>query len=63
MGTGMDQSYFELLQPIVWGGSVEEQEIVEQCEINVYNYVSVCIFVNNILQNEDKETRQHALTS
>lgn len=42
---------------------MEEQEIGEQCEINVYSYVSVYIFVNSALQNRDKETRQHSLTS
>lgn len=42
---------------------MEEQEIAEQCEINVYSYLSVYFFVNNTLQNRDKETSQGSLTS
>lgn len=63
IGIELDQRHFELLQPIVSGGSVKEQEIAEQCEINMYSYVSVYIFVNTALQNWDEETRQHSFTS
>lgn len=42
---------------------MKEREISEQCEINVYSYVSVYVCVNGAFQNRNKESRQYSVTS